>query len=216
MKSRLFAGVEDAVLRQIAAAAQVRCLGPKTKITFKGERPDHLFVLKKGRARSYIVTESGSEVLVFWVAPGVVLGLVSLLADPPNYMVNATTVAPCEFLVWDRGTVRRFAKAVPQILENSFKLALHYLAIYMRRHANLVSGTAESRLAQTLLQLATEAGEVRPSGILIDITNEHLSSLADISFFTASRILSRWEHDHTISKQRGRVTLLSPEALMVA
>jgi len=216
IKSKLFAGLQDSVLRQIAQAAQVRHFEPKMNIVHKGGRPDHLFILHKGRARSYILTESGSEVLVLWVVPGVVLGLVSLLPDPPNYMVNATAVASCEFLVWDHGTVRRLAKAYPQLTENSFRLALHYLATYMKRHANLVTGTAESRLAQTLLQLSTEAGEVLPSGIVIDITNEQLSSLSDISFFTASRILSKWEHEHKISKQRGRVTLLAPEALIAA
>ena len=30
---------------------------------------------------------------------------------------------------------------------------------------------------------------------VIDITNEHLSSLSDISPFTASRLLSKWERD---------------------
>jgi CRP-like cAMP-binding protein len=72
-----------------------------------------------------------------------------------------------------------------------------------------------SRLAQVLLQLATDAGEVQPSGIVIDITNEHLSSLSDISSFTASRLLSRWQRDGKLIKVRGRVTLLAPESLML-
>jgi len=50
----------------------------------------------------------------------------------------------------------------------------------------------------------------------IDITNEQLSSLSDISPFTASRLLSKWERDGKLSKQRGRVTLLAPESLMIA
>ena len=95
-------------------------------------------------------------------------------------------------------------------------MALHYLGVYMKRHASIVTKNAESRLAQTLLQLATEAGEVRPSGVAIDITNEQLGSLSDISSFTASRLLSKWERDGKLSKQRGRVTLLAPESLMIA
>jgi len=128
-------------------------------------------------------------------------------------MVNATAVTDCEFLVWDHDTLRRLVKAYPELSDNSFRLALHYLRRYMRRHVNFVTKSAESRLAQRLLELANDAGVVESPGIAIDITNEQLSSLSDISPFTTSRLLSRWEHENWLTKQRGRVTLLAPEDL---
>jgi CRP-like cAMP-binding protein len=213
MKSKLFAGLDDTALRQILGAAEVRQFAPQMTVIVQGGRPDHLFLLKNGRAQAHSLTASGSEILLLWAVPGVVLGLVSLLANPPSYKVTATTITECEFLVWDHAAIRTLVKAYPQLSENSFRLALHYLGRYMKRHANIVTENAESRLAQRLLQLATEAGEVQPSGIAIDITNEHLSSFSDISPFTASRLLSRWEHERKLTKQRGRVTLLAPEAL---
>ena len=216
MRSKLFAHLDNTALRQILDAAQVRHFPPKTDVIVAGKRATHLFLLEKGRARAYILTESGSEILLLWAVPGVVLGLVSLLADPPAHRVNATTVTECEFLVWDHATLRRLARAHTQLTENGFRLALHYVAAYMKRHANVVSENAESRLAQRLLQLATEAGVTEPSGIAIDITNEQLSSFSDISPFTTSRILSRWEDKHWLTKQRGRVTLLAPEDLVIA
>jgi len=213
MKSKLFAGLDDTALRQIRDAARVRHFAPKMDVIVKGGRPDHLFLLQRGRARSYILTDSGSEILLLWAGPGVVLGVVSLLPTPPTYMANAATVTECEFLVWDHNTIRRLAKAYPQLTENGFRLALDYLGRYMKRHVSIVAKSAESRLAQRLLHLATEAGVVEQSGIAIDITNEQLSSFSDISPFTASRLLSRWEHEHWLTKQRGRVTLLAPEDL---
>lgn len=213
---KLFAGLDDAALRQIVYPAQTRRIAPKMNVVVRGGRPDNLYLMRAGRARSYLLTESGSEVLLLWLVPGDVIGLVSLLANPPTYMANATTVTECEFLVWDHATIRRLAKAYPQLTENGFRMALHYLGTYMKRHASIVTKSAESRLAQTLLQLATEAGEVRPSGVAIDITNEQLGSLSDISSFTASRLLSKWERDGKLWKQRGRVTLLAPESLMIA
>ena len=213
MQSKLFAGLDDTALRQIRDAARVRHFAPKMNVIVKGGRPDHLFLLQRGRARSYILTDSGSEILLLWAGPGVVLGAVSLLPTPPTYMANAATVTECEFLVWDHNTIRRLAKAYPQLTENGFRLALDYLGRYMKRHVSIVAKSAESRLAQRLLHPATEAGVVEQSGIAIDITNEQLSSFSDISPFTASRLLSRWEHEHWLTKQRGRVTLLAPEDL---
>ena len=211
--SKLFAGLDDTALKEIFDAGWLRHIAPKTNVIVTGGRPDHLFLLQRGRTRSYILTESGSEVVLLWVVPGGVLGLASLLADPPTYMMNATTVTECDFLVWDHDTICRLAKAYPQLTENGLRLALHYLRRYMKRHVNIVTKSAESRLAHSLLQLATETGVVQSPGIAIDITNEQLSSLSDISPFTASRLLSRWEHEHWLTKQRGRVTLLAPEDL---
>jgi len=216
VKCKLFAGLDDTSLRQILAAAQTRRIVPGKNVIVQGGRPDDLFVLKAGRARFYVLTESGSDLLLFWVVPGDVIGLVSLLANPPTYMASAATVTGCELLVWDHDTIRRLAKAYPQLMENGFRLALDHLAVYIKRHTNIMTKTAEARLAQTLLQLAAGAGEVQRSGVIIDITNEQLSSLSDISPFTASRVLSKWEHDGLLSKQRGRVTLLAPESLMIA
>src|SRR5262249_4483409 len=142
--------------------------------------------------------------------------LVSLLPSPPNYMVNTTTVSACDCLVWDHEAIRKVAREHPPIMENGFRLMLYHLATSMKRHVNLVTKSAESRLANGLINLATSAAELRTSGIKINITNEKLSSLADISHFTTSRILSKWEHQGVLSKQRGAVTLLDPESLLAA
>ena len=212
-KSKLFAGLSGTALKEIFDAGRARHIPPKTNFIVTGEKPDHLFLLQRGRARSYILTESGSEVVLVWLVPGGILGLSSLLRDRPTYTINATTVSECEFLVWERDTIRKLAKAYPDLADNGLRLALHYLRRYMKRHVNIVTKSAESRLAQELLHLASEAGVAQSPGIAIDITNEQLSSLSDISPFTASRLLSRWEHEHLLTKQRGRVTLLAPEDL---
>lgn len=212
-KSKFFAGLVDPALKEIFDAAELRRVAPKTNVIVTGGQPDHLFLLQKGHARIYILTESGSEVVLLWLVPGGVLGLSSFLRDRPTYLINAMAVTECEFLVWDRDTIRRLAKAYPNLNENALGLALQYLRRYMKRHVNLVTNSAESRLAQRLLQLASEAGVVQSPGIAIDITNEQLSSLSDISPFTASRLLSRWEQEHWLTKQRGRVILLAPQDL---
>jgi len=154
--------------------------------------------------------------VLLWATPGEVLGLVSLLPSPPNYMVNTTTVSACTFLVWDHDAIRKVATEHPPIMENAFRLALHHLGAYMKRHVNIVTKSAESRLAIRLIQLATSTGEVGESGIRIDITNEQLSSLSDVGNFTTSRILSKWEQQGMLSKQRGGVTILDPDSLVAA
>ena len=216
MRSKFLAGLSDAAMRDLLDTASLRHIEPKKDVIVKGEHPDHLFLLKTGRMRSYILSEDGSEIVLLWAAPGEVVGLVSLLPTPPNYLVNTTTVTACDCLMWNHDTIRKLATEHPQIMENGFRLALHHLGTHVKRHVNIMTKSAESRLANQLVQLATSAGEVGNSGIRIDITNEQLCSLSDIGSFTTSRILSRWEKAGMVSKQRGRLTILDPESLMAA
>jgi CRP-like cAMP-binding protein len=53
-----------------------------------------------------------------------------------------------------------------------------------------------------------------PAGVEVEITNQDLASLADVSFFTASRVLKRWERDRTLEKSRGKVLIRCPEKLL--
>lgn len=216
MKSKLFAGLSDGAMQALLDTAQPRHIAAKKNLIVRGGHPDHLFLLKTGRARSYILSEDGCEIALLWAGPGEALGLVTLLPAPPAYMANTTTITACECLVWDHDTIRQLATEHPQIMENGFRVALYHLAAYMKRHLNLVTKSAESRLAHRLIELATTAGQIRNSGIGIDITNEQLGSLSDIGYFTTSRILAKWEHEGMLSKQRGRVTIHAPESLMVA
>jgi CRP/FNR family transcriptional regulator len=215
-RSKLLAGLSDAALKQLFDASQACNIAAQKHVIVKGEQPDRLFLLKTGRARCYILTEDGREIVLLWATPGEVLGLVSLLPSPPHYMANTTTVSACDFLVWDRQTIRKIVTDHPPIMENAFRLALYHLSAYMKRHVNVVTKSAESRLASRLIQLATSSGEVGESGVRIDITNEQLSSLSDIGSFTTSRILSKWEQAGMLFKKRGQLTILDPESLIVA
>ena len=215
LRGRFFAGLDQSVLREVLSLAQTRRLAARQQVTHCGGRPDYLFFLKAGRARSYLLTEAGAEVLLLWLVPGDIIGLVSLMPNPPRYMASTSTVTDCEFLVWDHNSMRRLAKSFPELTEHGLRLGLHYLQVFIDRHASIVNKNAEARLAQTLLQLATQVGELQPSGVIIEITNEQLSSLSDISSFTASRVLSKWERKGAVCKERGRVTVVAPEALMI-
>jgi CRP-like cAMP-binding protein len=61
------------------------------------------------------------------------------------------------------------------------------------------------------------SGSGVPSGpaVHIDINNEQLASLADVSRFTASRLLKDWERNGVISKTRGAVDIICPEKLLL-
>lgn len=213
--SSFLTGLEQPAMQAILAAAKIRRISAKQTITSRGHRATHLFLVQSGRVRFYHLTKQGELVLLAWLVPGDVVGLVALMKVPPAYMASAEATSDCELLVWNRSVIQKLAGRYPLLHENGLHMALGYLRDYINRHIGLVTKTAEERLATTLLRLSDQSSEFHPGGIEIRATNDELGALADISPFTVTRVLRKWVRDGILSKGRGRVLLHAPEALMI-
>ena len=210
-----FANLDPRSSDAVLAAAQRLQVPPRHLLLTAGQPATQLFMLRQGRARYFKLTKSGEEIVLHLIAAGDVFGLGSLLDRPATYLASAETLSECELLVWEHTTIRALAGQYPQLAENALRIVLHYLNGYVNRHASLVTGRAEHRLARTLLDLGHRTGSVRSHGVEIDANNEQLSGLADISRFTTSRLLKKWARAGVVSKRRGKVVIHAPEHLTV-
>jgi CRP/FNR family transcriptional regulator, nitrogen oxide reductase regulator len=213
-KSKLLAGLSEHDQGLILRVAEQRSAPGKEVVIHGGERAAFLFLLLEGRAKYYHVTAECEELLLFWLTPGDVFGLGTLLKNPPAYLGTAETLKDCELLVWEHSVIRGLSGVYPQLAENALRITLGYLAAYADRHSGIATRTAEQRLADTLLRLGHRAGRTHPNGVDIDIANEQLGGLADVGVFTASRLLSKWVRQGTIAKERGRIRIHAPENLL--
>ncbi len=128
--------------------------------------------------------------LLHWLVPGDVLGLASIVRGPTVYRVCAETVRESSVLVWDRHVMLALIDQYPRLLHNALLISVGYLDLYIAAHTALVSHTAKQRLASVLVHLTDAIGSEVPGGIELQVTNEELASAANITLFTASRIMS--------------------------
>jgi CRP-like cAMP-binding protein len=212
--SPLFGGLKTDETRSILAAAVKRKFkGSETLI--RAENPaTRLVMVKAGLVNFYVTTEKGQSILLRRFVPGNVLGIASFLNEPMGYMGTATAVGNVEALVWEHSKVLQLARAYPGFSQNAFRIALHYIAIYAQRHAELVANTAQERLAYALTTVGSQSGRMLTAGVEVDIRNKDLASLADIGYFTASRLLQKWERAGAVMKSRGKILIRSPEKLL--
>jgi CRP-like cAMP-binding protein len=214
-RSSLLTGLEQSVIHAILATAQIRQISARNNIITGGQRATHLYLVLSGQVHYYHLTKQGESVLLAWLVPGDVIGLMTLLKGTSTYMANADVSSDCELLTWEHSVIRKLASRHSLLVENGLRIALGYSRNYIERHVGLVTKTAEERLAETLLRLSDRSGEVHPNGIEINATNDQLGALADLSPFTTSRVLSNWVRAGILSKERGRVVLHAPEALII-
>ena len=212
---RLLAGVAPDARRAIIAGSRRRTLRPAQVLFRCGEPAERLFVLRTGRVQFGRLARNGRQIVMAILAPGDVFGLGTILTEYIDYIGTAESLESGEVLVWTRETIQALAGEHPQLSENALHVALRYVAMFAERHERLVTVTAEQRLARALTRLGFRTGTRKPSGIDVRIKNDQLASLADVSPFTASRLLKQWERDGVISKSRGTVRIICPEKLLL-
>jgi CRP-like cAMP-binding protein len=213
---RLLEGLSKSDRNSILAAASYRGFSGHSVVANQGEPADQLFLLTKGGARYFFITSEGRKVYLLWLVPGEIFGAASLLAKPTAFLVSTETVRDSCVLVWERKTIRGLATRYPKLFENGLAIATDYLTWYLASHLSLLCHTARQRLAHVLVSLANGMGRTCPSGIELDITNEQLANTANITLFTASRLLSEWQRRGAVAKTRGSVVLLCPERLFLS
>ena len=179
----------------------------------QGYPAGHLFLLLTGRARRFFLTHDGQKIVLLRVLSGDIFGEMVLLDRPANYLVSTETMTSSTTLVWNRSTIRSLCERYPRLILNSFSSSVDYLIYYRASHASLICNSAPQRLARILANLAEGIGHEVPGGVELDIRNEELANEANVSVFTASRVMSAWQREGILLKRRGRVLLRFPNRL---
>jgi CRP-like cAMP-binding protein len=198
----------------LCETATVKTFQAGTLITQEGFPATSVALLVRGLARFSCTTLDGGTVFLRRIHPGEVCGVAALLAEPVDYLLNAEAVKPSIALVWHRAAMRSFAMKCPRLLDNALLFAHDYGRWYKTAHISAMGKTARERLALVLGDLATGIGHKVEEGVEVTIRNEELASEANVTIFTASRLLNEWQRKGILVKTRGKVVLRSTKGLL--
>ncbi len=214
IETRFLEGLSSAERNTILSAARPRRYLANSVMVNQGHPADHFFLLISGRARYFYTTPDGRKVIFFWLPPGEIFGAAALLGQSSEYLVSTESVKASSVLIWDRTTIRALVTRYPRLVENTLFITFDYLAAYRAIHVSMTCHSARQRLAQVLVNLATGIGHKVSGGIELDVSNEELANEANVTPFTASRLLRDWQRKGIVQKSRGKVLLRSPERLV--
>lgn len=213
-ESRFLSGLTASELALILGKAKSWRVSRNKIVVQQGDRAEQLFLIARGQARYFFVTEQGRKIVLFTLLPGDVFGGAAILSKPARYLLGVETVKESQLLVWRRHDMTAFAARYPKLAQNMMIIAYDYLGWYLAAHVAVACQTAAQRLAAVLATLAHTVGQKRQNGMEIEATNEELANAACVTPFTASRLISKWQQSGLILKKRGRVIIASPEQLL--
>ena len=215
LRSQFLDGLSQLDRKTILSVATQHRFAANSVATNQGHPADYFFLLTKGSARYFFVTDDGKKLLLRWLGPGDAFGGRTVLSSRSSYLVSTEMITDSSALAWDRATIRSLAERFPRLLENALSMASDYVAWNLTAHIGLVCLTARQRVAQVLITLGRTIGKETAGGIVLDITNEDLANAANVTSFTASRLISEWQRSRVLEKRRGKVVLRSPEHLLL-
>jgi CRP/FNR family transcriptional regulator, nitrogen oxide reductase regulator len=213
--SRFLQGLPTADLELIIAASTPRRFIANAVVTNQGDPAEYFFLLTKGCARHFSLTEDGRKVLLMWLSANDVFGGSALVREPSFYLFSTEMAKDSCALVWRRNVIRELIAQYPGLHDNALSIASDYFAWFQASHMALVSDNARQRLARVLTSLAEGIGHKVQGGIELEITNEQLANAANVTPFTASRLLSEWHRKGTVKKSRGSVLVRSTRGLFL-
>jgi CRP/FNR family transcriptional regulator, cyclic AMP receptor protein len=185
-----------------------------TRVYLPGDLSDRVYLVKSGVIRIVRQTADRREVVLAYLRAGDIFGELALVDDAPrDHVAEATEDAVLAEIA--RDTLLDLITAMPQVGLQIAKLIGLRLRRLEARVEELLGGSAQARLAQTLLQLAGEHGISDADGVLIPLrlSQGELGRLVGVRRETVNSILQEWRERGVVEVDRRTIRLRLPDVL---
>ena len=191
--------IQHAVRRRLADGALVHA---------RGDAPDGLYQVVRGRVRISAVSGAGRELVLTILEPGSWFGEISLLDGLPRTH-DAHAVGDTELLLVPRDRFDALLARRPALLAHVVRLLCRRLRLVLAALEDAALLPLPARLAKRLL--GAPAGDPAAPGLALP--QGELARLLGTSRQSVSKILKAWERRGWVGVAYGKVTVVDAEAL---
>lgn len=207
----LFEGLSADQLAKVAALAEVRKYAIRATVVSQGEPANALFVIAKGRLKVSASGTDGRDTVLGIMAEAEVFGEIALLDGGPR-SATCAALEPCELISIDREQFMELLLASPGIAVKLLQVLATRLRRLSQRSEDAAFLDVPSRLARSLLDLATRFGERRrppDSGIFITLklSQQELGDLVGATRESVNKHINDWMRQGILLQENGRMII---------
>jgi CRP/FNR family transcriptional regulator len=200
---QIFYGLSQDEMACVAACARAVCKGRGEFIYMPGEHADFVYVLRQGRVKLSVLSESGKEIAIDIIGPGEIFGEFALVDES---LRSNMTRALDDVMMWVFSK-RDFAHLLAQS-----KLSMNYIRLVGDRRrrmekklSDIMSKDVSARVCELLRELSAGASEIDEAERehLVPLTHYDVACLIGASRQTTTSILNGLERDGIIELGRG-------------
>lgn len=205
---QIFSGLSRDEINRVAGCARSLRKARGEFIYTPGDRADFVYILRQGRVKLSVLSESGKEIAIDIIQPGEIFGEFALVDESPR---SNMAQALDDIVMWI------FPKSsFTHLLETQPKLSLNYIRLVGDRRrrmekklSDITSKAVSARVCELLHELSTSAseGETTNSDYLVPLTHHDVASLIGAARQTTTTVLNDLERRGIIELGRGWVRI---------
>lgn len=209
-----FLGQLDAPAREaLLARTRQRTLRKGEYIFRVGDDGDSVFLLLRGRAKSFKLSPEGREVILWFCFPGELFGL----AAHPHHKGRMVTVQACEqseTAELSHAAFEGFLSSRPIVAKLCMQAMAFRLGMLANRLVRLTADDAPARIAKLLIDLAVRyGGDSDAKTAPLAITHQEIADMTGVQRQTVTRILGEFASGGAIDGRYRKITITDRELL---
>lgn len=194
-------------LKNLSDAAKVKIYKKKELIYTEGNNPNYLYLLQKGKIKTFRAHEYGKELIITIQKEGDFFGYTALLDETPyNESAEAledsiVVLIPKEdfyaLLNNNHGVMKRFVKLLSnEIQEKEVQLL------------QMAYSSVKKRVAESLLKLQKQYQQNTKDSFSISISREDLANIVGTATESLIRTLSDFKHENLIEIKGSNISII--------
>lgn len=214
--SRLFAGVDDQLLTDLAERTHTRALRAGDQLWRAGDTPAYFTLIQSGLVKLVRHVPDGAEAILGLFGPGESVGDAAVLAPMPYLADAVVTSNACVVLRVESAPVLAAMRHRPGTAAAMNRALLDHSRTLLEKISVMSAGSVDQRLATLLLLLAERFGDEREDGAVVvpvRLSRQELSTLVGATVETTIRAMSRWRNAGVVDTTPEGFVLRDPQRL---
>jgi CRP/FNR family transcriptional regulator, cyclic AMP receptor protein len=207
----LFGGLAKTDLNALVSRAHIEHFRAGEQIFNKGAPGRSMMAILSGSVRISATSSRSREFVLTTLQAGEIFGEIALL-DGQNRTADAIALTDCELLVLDRREFIPFLERRPDVCILLLKIFCHRLRHTDQQVEHAVFERIDTRLAKTLLRLASDAREGGPHTeprVLVLISQQELAGMIGATRESINKRLHVWQKAGLV--QLGKRLIVIPD-----
>lgn len=200
------------LLNELSENSRIRCYKKKQNIFTDGDQPQNVYLIKKGKVRTYMAYQDGREIVSGMFNTGDFLGYESILLNTPYQDIAETLDATELYLIpkndfntllyKDHGIAKKFIELLSGDIQGKKEQLL-----------KLAYNSVRKRVADALINIAEKFNGVDVENCEIKISRDDLAAMVGTANETISRTLADFKEEKLIEKEGSTIRVFSIEKL---
>jgi CRP/FNR family transcriptional regulator, cyclic AMP receptor protein len=216
---QLFDGLGPPDMAEITAAARALRKERGEFVYTPGDRAETVYVLKKGRVKLSVLSESGKEFAIDIFQPGDIFGEFAIVDESARSNM-AQALDDALMWVFGRRDFVRFLETRPKLAMNYIRLVGGRRRRMEKKLSDITTKDVAARVCELLHEISTSPAAAHapahePPELLVPLTHQDVASLIGASRQTTTTVLNDLERRGIIELGRGWIRVKHLKELQV-